>query len=649
MLKYKHMKKWQYYLNFENIWIFFSSLAICGAVTYSLYSLNTLGTALTILASLVLTWTLKLKRKNNNYAKITTKRKDKKLFFSYFVFAINLAVNISVVIILYFHSSNAALISPWTQIPSIFFVLIIISNILIILNFHQKNNNHLKHILFSSYLFLIFSIAAIIYQLGYGFDPHIHYAALKEIIKNGVILPKTPYYLGQYSIIVALQRITNINLNIINIWLLPIGAALSIPFLLSQLHKNRKNNNGAWMSSLILLILGFSPFIITTPQNLSYLFLLATIIFVYKNEKTRLSIISALATFCIHPLAGISAIAITSIHCLQNKKEKNKLIKLFLKPAFYISALVICLNLAIWSISGFNYPSFNNFQLSLTLPAFRNMGPYLLSISYALISNQAWLIIALAAMLIFLKNKIWQDRDTIEKEKAKLISIITLTTLLVYLLSSNFNFPALIAYEQDGYTKRLLIIAMIIALPLFWELFYFLYKKSLLKHKKQQLIIALGITMLLTISLYGSYPRFDKYYNSRGYSTSKGDFEAVILAESLANNENYIVLANQQVSAAALKQFGFQNRYFNTANNEFYFYSIPTGGQLYQYFLGMSYQQANRDTMIQAMNYAQVNKAYLIINHYWWASDKIIAEAKISADRWIKIDNGNNYLFEYSR
>jgi hypothetical protein len=126
--------------------------------------------------------------------------------------------------------------------------------------------------------------------------------------------------------------------------------------------------------------------------------------------------------------------------------------------------------------------------------------------------------------------------------------------------------------------------------------------------------------------------------------------EAVIIAEELASSTPYIVLANQQVSAAAIRQFGFKGRYLIDQNNkEIYFYSIPTGGTLYQYFLYASYESANRENMIMAMDFAKVNRAYLIINQYWWASQKIIEEAKISSNNWYKINNGSNYLFEYIR
>ena len=36
-----------------------------------------------------------------------------------------------------------------------------------------------------------------------------------------------------------------------------------------------------------------------------------------------------------------------------------------------------------------------------------------------------------------------------------------------------------------------------------------------------------------------------------------------------------------------------------------------------------------------------------VINKYWWAGEKIIAEAKLSADDFVNIDNGEVYIFKY--
>jgi len=105
------------------------------------------------------------------------------------------------------------------------------------------------------------------------------------------------------------------------------------------------------------------------------------------------------------------------------------------------------------------------------------------------------------------------------------------------------------------------------------------------------------------------------------------------------------VLANQQVSAAALREFGF-SRYYK---GDVYFYPIPTGGTLYQYYLDMVYKKPAKDTMLKAMDFAGVGQSYFVLNKYWWAFPKILAEAKLEADSWTEIKDGEIYIFKYSK
>ncbi len=120
------------------------------------------------------------------------------------------------------------------------------------------------------------------------------------------------------------------------------------------------------------------------------------------------------------------------------------------------------------------------------------------------------------------------------------------------------------------------------------------------------------------------------------------------MIEKQKTNKNYVVLANQQVSAAALKVFGFNN-YYDSALGPIYFYPIPTGGPLYQYYLQMVYNQPERETTYQAMDLTGTNELYLVINKYWYESDKIIKAAKVTADNWSKIANQEIYIFKYLR
>ena len=119
-------------------------------------------------------------------------------------------------------------------------------------------------------------------------------------------------------------------------------------------------------------------------------------------------------------------------------------------------------------------------------------------------------------------------------------------------------------------------------------------------------------------------------------------------------NENYIALANQQVSAAALREFGFKKYYTPSpyqgeGGGEVFYYPIPTGGPLYQYYLDMVYKKLSRETMNAAMDLVGVKKGYFILNKYWWAFPKILEEAKFEADDWKDFGNGEVYVFEYTR
>jgi len=152
---------------------------------------------------------------------------------------------------------------------------------------------------------------------------------------------------------------------------------------------------------------------------------------------------------------------------------------------------------------------------------------------------------------------------------------------------------------------------------------------------------------LLSCSVYHSYPRFDDYYNSRSFSTSQSDINAVRwINQDANNNDNYIVLANQQVSAAALKEFGFK-KYFNTENGELFYYPIPTGDKLYSYYLTMVDEKADKKTALNAADLVGADTVYFVLNNYWFGFEKILTEAEVDADDIKKIDDGKIFIFKY--
>jgi hypothetical protein len=149
----------------------------------------------------------------------------------------------------------------------------------------------------------------------------------------------------------------------------------------------------------------------------------------------------------------------------------------------------------------------------------------------------------------------------------------------------------------------------------------------------------------MSVSLYTSYPRFDRYYNYHSYAASQADIDAVRWIANDAKSQDYIVLANQQVSAAALSQLGFKKYY----HDNIFYYPIPTSSPLYQYYLDMVYQAPNKKTALAALDLVGAQEVYFVLNKYWWAFPKILAEAEFNADSWQEFGPGEVYVFKYKK
>jgi len=640
------MNKQLFKFNFFDLWLGLMLFLSAGAIVYFVYALNWLG----LIASLIITIILFFGLKTNfhNIPALSSQGSEAIKKSDYIFGTLSLLLDVVALILVCLGRTDTAIITPWTEISPWFFVIIALNSLTLMAALSRPTTNIYKSILLAAYYFSIFSVAAIVYRIGYGFDPFIHQAAMAEISRYGYILPKTPYYLGQYSLVAALDKI-GLSVFYVNQWLLPALSALSLPFLLSCLHHGRNNKQAVWITSLCLLLIGFSPFIITTPQNFSYLLLLATVIFLYKNAPWPLSAATALATFAVHPLAGLPAIFLTLWNYIPKIWPRCEHFAIYKRPVYLLAAAILVFCLAIWAIAGFSPLRLQSYNLGALTPEFSNQESYVLNLSYFLINNYFWLLLGGALLIFFKRRQLWSKNDSYSYRAARILGLTALAALAAYLISRGFHFEGLIAYEQEDYAARLPIIALILIVPLYWELIY----RAVLRVRElpvaARLISMVGVSLLLTAAVYSSYPRFDNYHNSRGYSTSAADIAAVKLAEEKGQGEKYITLANQQVSAAALREFGFRNRYLPVADKEIYFYPIPTGGDLYKYYLDMVYIKAEADTMRKAMDFADVDRAFLIINRYWWASDKIIAEAKLSADSWERINQGEVYLFEYNR
>jgi hypothetical protein len=628
--------------NLEKIYYFIllslSFLAIWGSIIYLSFELNQTMRIIILLLSIISTiFSIKFLKIKFPKNKLKEKKRNVKAPTFYYILYFLILFIISYLLIK--AVSTEALISPWQVLDSKFFISYTILTIISLYGFYNKYQGHNLALII---LYLIsFSIALIIYKIGYGFDPFIHQASMEAIDKLGKINPKNLYYNGYYSIILIIHDLLQISIETVNKFFVPILAALSLPLALNVFVKHYFTKYKNTIISAMVLILPFSIFIISTPQNLAYLFLILSLILgtTLKRKYIYLSGILSLASFFIHPLAGIPALIFWVLIFIYKNKDKIKRwqYKTLLSLGSLASIISIPLAFVLMGQSSFNINFGTIGQFSLFWPSGENLW---LNFSYLYGFNTFIfiLILILFGLLIYLKN--YKNAPKI----FTLTNILGLSFFLSYLLSQGLNFEYLIDYERGYYKQRILIISIIFFLPMIITSFKYLIAKLYYTDKYFKMSALIITSLLICASLYHSYPRYDNFYNSRGYSISSQDIETVKFIEKINKNNDYIVLANQQVSLAALKNYGFKKYY----KNNIFYYPIPTSGQLYKYYLDMVYKAPNNETIKKARELTGAKTVYFVINKYWWASTKIIDEASLIADEKYELFDGDIYIFEYN-
>jgi len=622
--------------------IFLSLLSFMGSIIYLFYSLNIWGIFISLSLTLVLffvivKWYSQNKSTTVNLKKIEPKTKNINsiIYIILFLFCLIFLLN---------SRTSAPITSPWQVVPKVFFLFYFFSTLFLALaNFKREA---ISHILIIFHFILSFSVCAIIYIIGYGFDPFIHRAALETIDATGKIEPKTFYYIGQYSIEIFLKKITFLPFEKIDKFLVPFASAILIPLSFFKIFDSKKNDKQNYnISVLSLLIIPFSIFIITVPQNLAYLFLILIIIFSF-NTKNNINLIVAyllsISCFFIHPIVGIPSILFVISITINNSKIKNNFKKFLYSINFFLMASVLPLLFFYLEkninsqISIISLISLKNIKLNF--PIMPSQENFILNALYLYGFNIAWFLFLVTMASVFISFK----KNNLKYKKIYLLSAFSV--LISYFITLNIPFDYLVDYERSYYSKRLLIVLLIFCLPFLFDLFLELTKKILYQNKNIKYIFLIFLSLLATISLYLSYPRYDNYFNSRGYSTSDSDIKAVKWVENDAQGNNFIVLAHQQLSAAALKEFGFKKYY----EDDIFYYPIPTGGKLYSIYLDLM-EAPSKEKIKNAMDITGVDLAYFIVNKYWWASEKIVDEAKNQANSCQKIDNGEVFIFKFLR
>lgn len=649
-------------------------VSISGAFVYKIYRLNNLGVFFSILLVILLfTIILFLQKKLKEEGLFVKNQATTVLIDDYTVkpFKIQargiwlLAIYFSLIAFGFFtllrNQSDLSLISPWESVPKYFFLIYFLATVFLYLN--TKENVRFAIYLFIIHYFFSFGIALIIYKLGFGYDPFVHTATMEYISEFGQALPKPFYYLGYYALILITHKLTFIPLAFLSKAIVPLLASLLLPPAIYLAGKKWfKEKEGILFSILFLLIFPFGIFIISTPQNLAYLFL-ALILFygvTVSSYLDRIIIIAlGLAALSFQPITGLPAFCLSLAIILHHSR--------YFKSKKFLFTLLLLFNTLILPLI-FYYITSASIQNNTLTPKPDRQGSIsslislnwagqenaILNYIYFIIFNFRFLLLILIISGLVIIYKYKDDCRILT-----LYSSFAPSLLLSWLITSFLPFNFLIAYEQNNYSDRILVNAGLFLLPMLFVVGHALFLKIQSFDAYLRNIFLLSLAVLIIISLYQSYPRFDSYFNTHGYSVSQLDVLAVNWIKNDAKGD-YIVLANQQVSAAALKEFGFSKYYkpnplfIQTKNpglnpdTDIFYYPVPTGGPLYPYYLKMVDEKPNRATILEAMDLTGVHEGYFVLNKYWWAFSKILDEAKMESDGVEVFGNNEVVVFRYN-
>ncbi|KKW30716.1 MAG: hypothetical protein UY72_C0004G0005 [Candidatus Uhrbacteria bacterium GW2011_GWD2_52_7] len=521
--------------------------------------------------------------------------------------------------------TSEPLVSPWTLLPGSIFVLFFVSTALTLYVQHRGTSTALLFAVVQ--LFLAVSVSAIVYGIGFGFDPFVHRAGETALITTGHIEPVSILYSGQYALVGALHFLTQLSVTFVDMWLLPLFASIFPPLAayVGLRHGWNIDERVARFGWVATLFIPFMLFTFTVPFTVTYVFF-AGALFLFPLAQTTKSaaiLILAATTMCFfHPLLAVPTLLLFAASWLAHR------LSLWVSVASFVVLTALCVPALLFVYQMGNGVSIDFSNLVWNVTAFLSLfanpfGSYDPRITFSLNSLYTlryWQPVVTLLLMLALAP-FW---TTHRKHVALLVAFVVGMLLCTYGVSTLFTFKGIISHEQHEFALRLLQAIYIIPICLIpvalsrWQ-----------HHALMRTLWFVGMSVFATTSWYFSYPQFNAKFAYYSPSVSRHDVDAVHFMETDSAGNPYVVLSNQMTSAAALQEFGFAH-YHALAGEEILWYAIPTGGTLYAYYLNII-SSGNTEPAQELMESANVDTVYLVMYAYWPGSSQLIHQLEVQS------------------
>lgn len=555
---------------------------------------------------------------------------------------------------IFFSHTQHSLLGPWEAVSGWFFVLFFLLALTLILITIRWQSTQGRLVLWILFCALSYIAGTLLFPYGFGFDPFIHQAAEKHILIHGSITPKTPYYIGHYILVVTMGHLVPfVPFDIVDRLITPLLAALTVPAALWYALQSTPQRT--WSILGALMIIGYGAYTLSTPWGLSVLFFTLTLCMIQNSKAPMahtLAVLFALCSFCIHPLAGIGALLTCALSLVRHYthpplRTAMSLLGITAGVAAYVGALIIGSHRGGLVVAPTAPHEIAERSITFLRTLFSFTTRFDGVIDFVYLGTHAappvLFILAIGSLILHKKNTPYAS-PLITPLYTALALILSAASILV-----GISIPELPIKEQSDYGLRLLSIALI---PLCIAASPLIEKGSLILTTSRfpgfRYVTALVLAGALTSGIYLSYPHRDAYSASHAYTLATADIEAVRWIETHTPTQDYVVLSNQIIAAAALREFGFERSFpmqYNNSTQEQYFYPIPTTGPLAREYEALI-ANPGRDVPSRVATATDKRTVFVILPIYESDLERKKASLEKEADATMTIRN-ERYIYRF--
>lgn len=449
--------------------------------------------------------------------------------------------------------------SVWLRIPVYFLLFFFLSSLyLVLILFFTHIPVSLKLLLIFINSFLAHSLFLVVWYPGRYGDPWAFLGEMRFIDREGTIFGYSHVvrnflivdlikYQGLFSLALLLERMTNLDIYVVDFVLVPLLWSLLVPVFLYRIAESMTSKNNSRLPLLTAIGGGlFSTFIywgaLAHANALGFIFLFFSVMLLFKwfvgggRRFWTLSLIVSILTILTHPQPGIFALVFLFIATVL-KSHRHVILK-------WVSCLLLFLA----------YP----FLLYLKGATFSLLGLVSLENFLLFLSQMATPLFVLLFAGLFFSLK----SSHVRRRSVALLLVFYVVVVIGYYISAygmeNLPYgPARIITIEEMLSVPLVALGLVMTAS-FLRKGFSIIKGSRLKNVSARsfatLMICLFLSVQATLAMYSAYPRDDPPVQPAWY-----EIEAVYYLNS--TSERYVVLCEPGFANLAIGFLGSDYAY----------------------------------------------------------------------------------------